>query len=359
MWSVCSKLGSRWNLQDRWNEEGQKETWENSWLKQKGLGWVVMRGRSGGGRSDTACSGQSPYGSEWGLCALLHTKPFFLFMLLLTLIHIPDNTVHLSESCGEDFGSPESDAMLPAPAVLSHCQFVCCCSTLALILTDQPVYAVRTWLYLHKKTIHTHSLQSMVMLCRQKKNGDFPWQHVDTFCVVLNWLKVMQMQARCDQAWILPKAEWHCGRWRTWWICLSLYLLSLKWPWGRPYHPCRLLITQRSGHVYVGAQVVTWVQVTVDICMEVFLLNFVFKYAIRSSVNVSISVKATSWISLCGALNILVDTVQVVQETFQFLQSSLPPDHRSVVNVVQPVREIHGLLDVVTFPSSSPCRSPQ
>jgi hypothetical protein len=42
----------------------------------------------------------------------------------------------------------------------------------------------------------------MVMLCRQKKHGDFPWQHADTFHVVLSWLKVMQMQARrCDQAY--------------------------------------------------------------------------------------------------------------------------------------------------------------
>ena len=69
-----------------------------------------------------------------------------------------------------------------------------------------------------------------------------------------------------------------------------------------------------------------WVQVTVDISLN-FRLTFVFEYAIRSSVNVSVSVKVASFISLCGALNILVDTVQVVQETFHFLQSSLPPDH--------------------------------
>lgn len=50
---------------------------------------------------------------------------FFLFMLLLTLIYIPENTGHLSESCGEDFGSLESDAMLPAQTMLSHRQFVC------------------------------------------------------------------------------------------------------------------------------------------------------------------------------------------------------------------------------------------
>jgi len=105
--------------------------------------------------------------------------------------------------------------------------------------------------------------------------------------------------------------------------------------------------------------VVAWVQVTVDICMEDFPLNFVFGYAIRSSVNVSVSVKVASWISLCGALNILVDTVKVVQETFQFLQSSLPPDHGSVINIVEPMREIYGLLDVVVFLSSPPCRSPQ
>lgn len=104
---------------------------------------------------------------------------------------------------------------------------------------------------------------------------------------------------------------------------------------------------------------VAWVQVTVDICMEDFPLNFVFGYAIRSSVNVSVSVKVASWISLCGALNILVDTVKVVQETFQFLQSSLPPDHGSVINIVEPMREIYGLLDVVVFLSSPPCRSPQ
>lgn len=59
------------------------------------------------------------------VCALLHTKPFFLFMLLLTLNHIPDNTVHLSGSCGEDFGCLESDTMLAAQTVLSHRQFVC------------------------------------------------------------------------------------------------------------------------------------------------------------------------------------------------------------------------------------------
>ena len=75
-------------------------------------------------------------------------------------------------------------------------------------------------------------------------------------------------------------------------------------------------------------------QVMVDICMEEFLLNFVFEYAIRSSVNVSVSVQVASWISFCDALNIVVDNVQVVQETFQFLQSSLPPDHESVVNIV-------------------------
>lgn len=62
-----------------------------------------------------------------------------------------------------------------------------------------------------------------------------------------------------------------------------------------------------------GSNMVAWVQVTVDICMEEFLLNFVSEYAIRLSVNVSVSVKTASWISLCGALNILVDTVQVVQ----------------------------------------------
>jgi hypothetical protein len=96
--------------------------------------------------------------------------------------------------------------------------------------------------------------------------------------------------------------------------------------------------------------------------MEEFPLNIVFEYAIRSSsVNVSVSVKVASWISLCGALNIVVDTVQVVQETFTFLQSSLPlpPHNGSVVNIVEPVREIYGLLDVVIFPTSPPCRSPQ
>lgn len=104
---------------------------------------------------------------------------------------------------------------------------------------------------------------------------------------------------------------------------------------------------------------VAWVQITVDICVEEFPLNFVFEYATRSSVNVSVSVKVASWTSLCGALNILVDTVQVVQETFQFLQSSLPPDHGSVINIMEPMREIYGLLDIVIFPSSPPCRSPQ
>ena len=39
-------------------------------------------------------------------------------------------------------------------------------------------------------------------------------------------------------------------------------------------------------------------QVTVDICMEEFILNFVFEYSIRSSVNVCVSVKVASWISL-------------------------------------------------------------
>jgi hypothetical protein len=79
---------------------------------------------------------------------------------------------------------------------------------------------------------------------------------------------------------------------------------------------------------------VAWVQVTVHICMKEFLLNFVFEYAIRSPVNVSVPVKVASWISLCGALNTVVDTVQVVQETFQFLQSLLPPDRGGVVNIV-------------------------
>lgn len=100
-------------------------------------------------------------------------------------------------------------------------------------------------------------------------------------------------------------------------------------------------------------------QVTVDIFMEDFPLNFVFEYTIRSSVNVSVPVKVASWISLYGALNILVDTIQVVQETFQFLQSSLPPDNGRVINIVEPMREIYGLLDAVIFPSSPPCRSPQ
>jgi hypothetical protein len=61
------------------------------------------------------------------------------------------------------------------------------------------------------------------------------------------------------------------------------------------------------------------------------------------------SVMVATSFSLSGGLNILVHTVQVVQETFQLLQS-VPPDRESVVHIM-----VGGLLDILLFP----CRSSQ
>lgn len=56
------------------------------------------------------------------MCPALHKAifPVYVVGMELTLIHIPDNTVHLSESCGEDFGGLDSDTVLPAEAMLSY-----------------------------------------------------------------------------------------------------------------------------------------------------------------------------------------------------------------------------------------------
>jgi hypothetical protein len=54
------------------------------------------------------------------MCPAPH-KAIFPVHVVAQSNHIPYNTVHLSESCREDFGGLESDTMLHAQVMLSDC----------------------------------------------------------------------------------------------------------------------------------------------------------------------------------------------------------------------------------------------
>ena len=133
----------------------------------------------------------------------------------LTLIHIPDNTVHLSESCGEDFVAWTHIQCSLLKLGSAAADLSACSSSFTLILIDQPVYAVCTWLYSLEK-LYTPIVFSPWSSFTGKSKLEIILGHV-----VLSWLKGMQIQAgRCDQAWILPKAEWpSVVDGKTWWIC--------------------------------------------------------------------------------------------------------------------------------------------